>query len=146
MKSSTVSLSVIIAGLIYILLFCVPSQSDVDAAWQEGYAAGHNDASEELSLKRKPDIDNVLEQAAVFATDGTTFGFYEVWNDVMEYLDKNGPDYSGLNAWEKAVKEYDGKTKVPNSILKKVRMLVYYCMYLDDYDTHYEPDFTDMFE
>ncbi|MBO7252781.1 MAG: hypothetical protein J6V25_09155 [Oscillospiraceae bacterium] len=122
------------------------TESDLELAYDDGYYDGQKEARQEFSVTKKPDIDDVLDEAAVFATKETSWTFYDIWNDVMEYTDEAIPENSSLNSWEKAVLEHTGKTSVPNSILRKVSILVDYCMYLDEYESYYKIPITDRFE
>lgn len=122
------------------------TESDLELAYDDGYYDGQKDARQEFSVTKKPDIDDVLEKAAAFATNDTTLTFYDVWNDVMAYTDEAMPENSSLNSWEKAVMDYTGKTNVPNSILRKMSIIVDYCMYLDEYESYYKVPITDRFE
>ena len=152
MKLQIVSVlcSLSIVGSLFLFTSCSNSEEEIKAARSEAYEAGYNqgmedsdnsDAVEEaywagfedgayeaLSLtgdSSSHSIDDILSAADSFAYKETGRDVYEAWNDIMIYIDKSG-------------------TKT--DLAKNAETLMLYCMYLDDYDMYYEPDFTDIFE
>ena len=141
----------LVVGLV-IALVSSPSQADVDAARKEGYNDGYDQALEDEDIDAAleaayfsgfcegitegneirgdystgtADIDGVLEGADAYAFKNTGRDVYEAWNDIMIYVDNNGAN---------------------NELARNAETVMYYCMYLSEYDFYYEPDFTDIFE
>jgi hypothetical protein len=141
--------SFVIVGLLFLFASCGHSQSEIDAAREEGYKAGYDQAIEENKDFENAleaayfdglcdglndgydigssniDVDDVLEQADSYAYRETGRDVYEAWNDIMIYIDNSG---------------------ARNELAKNAETLMYYCMFLDDYSYYYKSDITDSFE
>lgn len=149
-------ITAILSFTLFIVLFftlssCGYSEADIEkakkeayqAAYESGYEDGHVEGYEEGysdgkidglydgllydydSGSSNADVDDVLEQADSFAYQETGRDVYEAWNDIMIYIDNSG---------------------ARNDLAKNAETLMYYCMFLDEYGSYYESDFTDIFE